>query len=261
MTTCPSCGQELPGEFPFCPFCGASLTEQPAPSLHEERKVVTVLFCDLVGFTAASEAADPEDVRSRIRPYHARLRREIERYGGTRVIDRRASRPQSGRSLTAGRYRERIGAASSRTSPPTFVRAPMSLDAAASPLPAATARERHFTIDDRSSRRRSAAGRRRGAWACADLGLGETGATGLEPAISGVTGRVGTTAGNKPPRRAPFAGHFGHEVDRIPHGSVDCRSGVWATIGPRRSMIRATLSACRARCTFASTTPRPPRSR
>jgi class 3 adenylate cyclase len=44
---------------------------------------VTVLFCDLVGFTAASEAADPEDVRARIRPYHARLRDEIERYGGT----------------------------------------------------------------------------------------------------------------------------------------------------------------------------------
>ena len=83
MSTCPACGKELPGEFPFCPFCGAPLTEQPAPSLHEERKVVTVLFCDLVGFTAASEAADPEDVRSRIRPYHARLRQEIERYGGT----------------------------------------------------------------------------------------------------------------------------------------------------------------------------------
>src|SRR5688572_9419130 len=51
--------------------------------MHEERKVVTVLFCDLVGFTAASEAADPEDVRARIRPYHALLRQEIERYGGT----------------------------------------------------------------------------------------------------------------------------------------------------------------------------------
>ena len=45
--------------------------------------MVTVLFSDLVGFTAASEAADPEDVRARIRPYHARLRQEIERYGGT----------------------------------------------------------------------------------------------------------------------------------------------------------------------------------
>jgi len=51
--------------------------------VREERKVVTVLFCDLVGFTASSDAADPEDVRSRIRPYHARLRQEIERYGGT----------------------------------------------------------------------------------------------------------------------------------------------------------------------------------
>ncbi len=45
--------------------------------------MVSVLFCDLVGFTAASERQDPEDVRARIRPYHARLRHEIERYGGT----------------------------------------------------------------------------------------------------------------------------------------------------------------------------------
>ena len=42
-----------------------------------------MLFCDLVGFTAASEWLDPEDVRARIRPYHARLRSEIESYGGT----------------------------------------------------------------------------------------------------------------------------------------------------------------------------------
>jgi class 3 adenylate cyclase len=83
VSTCPSCGKELPGAFPFCPFCGAPLTEQASPSPQEERKVVSVLFCDLVGFTASSEAADPEDVRSRIRPYHALLRQEIERYGGT----------------------------------------------------------------------------------------------------------------------------------------------------------------------------------
>jgi class 3 adenylate cyclase/tetratricopeptide (TPR) repeat protein len=56
---------------------------RPAASVQEERKVVSVLFCDLVGFTAASEAADPEDVRARIRPYHARLRQDIERHGGT----------------------------------------------------------------------------------------------------------------------------------------------------------------------------------
>jgi class 3 adenylate cyclase/tetratricopeptide (TPR) repeat protein len=83
MATCTSCGKELPGDFPFCPFCAAPLTEHPAAAGHEERKVVTVLFCDLVGFTASSEAADPEDVRSRIRPYHACLRQEIERYSGT----------------------------------------------------------------------------------------------------------------------------------------------------------------------------------
>ena len=44
---------------------------------------MSVLFCDLVGFTAASERADPEDVRARLRPYHERLRVEIERFGGT----------------------------------------------------------------------------------------------------------------------------------------------------------------------------------
>jgi class 3 adenylate cyclase/tetratricopeptide (TPR) repeat protein len=83
VAACPSCGKELPGEFPFCPFCGAALGEVAPTAALEERKVVSVLFCDLVGFTAASEQQDPEDVRARIRPYHARLREEIERYGGT----------------------------------------------------------------------------------------------------------------------------------------------------------------------------------
>jgi class 3 adenylate cyclase/tetratricopeptide (TPR) repeat protein len=49
----------------------------------EERKVVSVLFADLAGFTARSDRADPEDVRATLRPYHARARREIERLGGT----------------------------------------------------------------------------------------------------------------------------------------------------------------------------------
>jgi class 3 adenylate cyclase len=83
VPTCPACGKELPGEFPFCPFCGAPLSDEPASSVQEERKVVSVLFCDLVGFTADSEQQDPEDVRARLRPYHARLRAEIERFGGT----------------------------------------------------------------------------------------------------------------------------------------------------------------------------------
>jgi class 3 adenylate cyclase len=49
----------------------------------EERKIVSVLFCDLVGFTSASERADPEDVRARIGPYYQTVRGELERYGGT----------------------------------------------------------------------------------------------------------------------------------------------------------------------------------
>jgi class 3 adenylate cyclase/tetratricopeptide (TPR) repeat protein len=44
---------------------------------------VTVLFADLVGFTARSEVLDPEDVEAILRPYHERLRGELERFGGT----------------------------------------------------------------------------------------------------------------------------------------------------------------------------------
>ena len=83
MAACPACGKELPGEFPFCPYCTTPLTERPSAPVLEERKIVSVLFCDLVGFTSASEAADPEDVRARLRPYHARVRDVIQGYGGT----------------------------------------------------------------------------------------------------------------------------------------------------------------------------------
>ena len=48
-----------------------------------ERKVVTVLFADLVGFTARAEELDPEDVEAILRPYHERLRSELELFGGT----------------------------------------------------------------------------------------------------------------------------------------------------------------------------------
>jgi len=48
-----------------------------------ERKVVTVVFCDLVGFTAQAETMDPEDVEALLGPYHERLRTELERRGGT----------------------------------------------------------------------------------------------------------------------------------------------------------------------------------
>src|SRR5215218_8038269 len=80
---CSSCGKENRKGAKFCNECAAPLVEIPPTPALEERKMVSVLFCDLVGFTAASEQQDPEDVRARIRPYHARLRQEIERYDGT----------------------------------------------------------------------------------------------------------------------------------------------------------------------------------
>jgi predicted ATPase/class 3 adenylate cyclase len=48
-----------------------------------ERKIVTLLFADLVGFTARAETLDPEDVEAILRPYHERLRQELEQRGGT----------------------------------------------------------------------------------------------------------------------------------------------------------------------------------
>jgi class 3 adenylate cyclase/tetratricopeptide (TPR) repeat protein len=56
---------------------------QAAPLAQAERKVVTVLFADLVGFTSRAEQMDPEDVRAVLAPYYARLRAELERFGGT----------------------------------------------------------------------------------------------------------------------------------------------------------------------------------
>src|SRR5438046_433452 len=49
----------------------------------EERKVVSVLFADLVDFVARSEQADPEDLRAVLAPYHAELRERLESFGGT----------------------------------------------------------------------------------------------------------------------------------------------------------------------------------
>jgi class 3 adenylate cyclase/tetratricopeptide (TPR) repeat protein len=61
--------------------CGTPLA---APAAHpEERKVVTTLFCDLVGSTALGEDADPEDVDALLRRYNSLARQVVESYGGT----------------------------------------------------------------------------------------------------------------------------------------------------------------------------------
>jgi len=79
---CSACGQLNPQNARFCNSCGAELG-QSERRLGEERKVVTVVFVDLVGFTAQAERLDPEDVRGLLAPYHTHVRAELERHGGT----------------------------------------------------------------------------------------------------------------------------------------------------------------------------------
>src|SRR5216117_3971786 len=82
MGACSSCGHENADAAKFCSECGAALALAPRAQ-REERKVVTVVFADLVGSTARAERLDPEDVRAILLPYHDRLRTELERHGGT----------------------------------------------------------------------------------------------------------------------------------------------------------------------------------
>src|SRR6202162_5715395 len=82
MTLCPACGHENQSGAKFCSECASPMVTTGVAA-REERKIVTVLFADLVGFTSRSEQLDPEDVRALLSPYYARLRAELERFGGT----------------------------------------------------------------------------------------------------------------------------------------------------------------------------------
>jgi class 3 adenylate cyclase/tetratricopeptide (TPR) repeat protein len=81
VAACPKCGRENSDDARFCSACGTALAAAAAP--REQRKVVTVLFCDLVGSTALGESTDPEALRARMRRYFEDLRAILERHGGT----------------------------------------------------------------------------------------------------------------------------------------------------------------------------------
>lgn len=80
MRTCERCGEQNTERARFCQGCGAALAARPDAG--EERKIVSVLFVDLIGFTQRADGADPEDVRAFLRPYFALLKQEIEGFGG-----------------------------------------------------------------------------------------------------------------------------------------------------------------------------------
>src|SRR2546421_8768054 len=95
---CPSCGEPHEAGQRFCNECGSALEtaaaaattapSQPSPPQREsgltaERRLVSVLFADLVGFTSLSESRDAEEVRELLTRYFELARTLIERYGGT----------------------------------------------------------------------------------------------------------------------------------------------------------------------------------
>ena len=95
VRTCPACGTANPPANKFCGQCGAALGEEgsvasidgkpagakpAAPAA--ERRLVSVLFADLVGFTAMSESRDPEEVRDLLTRYFDAARLIVGRYGG-----------------------------------------------------------------------------------------------------------------------------------------------------------------------------------
>ena len=80
MTACPACGFEYEGSFKFCPDCASPLPA--AASFRESRKIVTALFCDLVGSTALGEQHDPEVLSPMFERYFTEMRSAVERQGG-----------------------------------------------------------------------------------------------------------------------------------------------------------------------------------
>lgn len=87
---CPSCGTANEPADAFCGECGTALLgtvhQAPAASASatvSERRLVSVLFCDLVGFTTLSESMDPEDVREFLSSYFDLARSVVDRYAGT----------------------------------------------------------------------------------------------------------------------------------------------------------------------------------
>ena len=81
MVACPSCGKENADDARFCSACGAPL-EAEAPA-REQRKTITVVFCDLTGSTAMGERLESESLRRIMARYYAAMRSELERHGGT----------------------------------------------------------------------------------------------------------------------------------------------------------------------------------
>ncbi|MGL6278258.1 MAG: adenylate/guanylate cyclase domain-containing protein, partial [Gaiella sp.] len=81
MPVCAGCGFESERAFRFCPDCGAE--QAPGSPSHEQRRTVTVVFCDLAGSTALGESVDPERLRRLLADYFERMKAIVESHGGS----------------------------------------------------------------------------------------------------------------------------------------------------------------------------------
>jgi len=81
VPVCASCAQETPEGFPRCANCGALLEAEAAA--REQRKTVTVLFCDVTGSTELGESTDPEALRALLARYFERMKGVVELHGGS----------------------------------------------------------------------------------------------------------------------------------------------------------------------------------
>src|ERR671918_572016 len=81
MRICPACGHKNSDRAKFCEECAAPL--DVAPAAREQRKTVTVIFCDVTGSTALGESTDPEALRALLARYFERMKQVVERHGGT----------------------------------------------------------------------------------------------------------------------------------------------------------------------------------
>ena len=81
MIVCPNCSGSNPDNARFCLNCGTALASTALRE--EERKLVTVVFAELLGFRRATGEFDPEDLKRVLEPYHARIARVVANHGGT----------------------------------------------------------------------------------------------------------------------------------------------------------------------------------
>jgi class 3 adenylate cyclase len=82
VPVCSNCGHLNREGAKFCEECGFSLAARPPPQAKEQRKTVTVLFCDLTGSTELAETLDPERLRALLVRYFERMNGIAERHGG-----------------------------------------------------------------------------------------------------------------------------------------------------------------------------------